>query len=313
MIDVIINLKKRMTIEKSNIFKITKELSGQRLDNFLIKKLKGLPKNLVYKLVRSGQVRVNRGRVRVSHRIVDGDLIRIPPFLQKDELISNQILFNSSSYIHYQNEDFIIINKPYGIAVHSGTNQKYDFLSSLKISENIQELSLVNRLDKNTSGCLLIAKNYSTSSYLGKELMKRNMLKKYYALLIGTLDKNIIEIETRITKDIKNKKMIIDNNLGDDAYTKITLLKQYESFCLVEVEIETGRTHQIRLHAASIGHPVAGDRKYNINDFKANIKSVGLKRTFLHAHYISFYFKEKYEFILDLPNELKEVLSKLED
>jgi len=313
MIGVIINLKKRMTIEKSNIFRITKELSGQRLDNFLIKKLKGLPKNLVYKLVRSGQVRVNRGRARVSHRIVDGDLIRIPPFLLKDELISNQILLNSSSYIHYQNEDFIIINKPYGIAVHSGTNQKYDFLSSLKISENIQDLSLVNRLDKNTSGCLLIAKNYSTSSYLGKELMKRNMLKKYYTLLIGKLDKNVIEIETRITKDIKNKKMIIDNNLGDDAYTKITLLKQYKSFCLVEVEIETGRTHQIRLHAASIGHPVAGDRKYNTNDLKAINKSIGLKRTFLHAHYLSFYFKEKYEFILDLPNDLKEVLSKLED
>ena len=313
MIGVIINLKKRMTIEKSNIFRITKELSGQRLDNFLIKKLKGLPKNLVYKLVRSGQVRVNRGRARVSHRIVDGDLIRIPPFLLKDELISNQILLNSSSYIHYQNEDFIIINKPYGIAVHSGTNQKYDFLSSLKISENIQDLSLVNRLDKNTSGCLLIAKNYSTSSYLGKELMKRNMLKKYYALLVGKLDKNVIEIETRITKDIKNKKMIIDNNLGDDAYTKITLLKQYKSFCLVEVEIETGRTHQIRLHAASIGHPVAGDRKYNTNDLKAINKSIGLKRTFLHAHYLFFYFKEKYEFILDLPNDLKEVLSKLED
>ena len=313
MIGVIINLKKRMTIEKSNIFRITKELSGQRLDNFLIKKLKGLPKNLVYKLVRSGQVRVNRGRARVSHRIVDGDLIRIPPFLLKDELISNQILLNSSSYIHYQNEDFIIINKPYGIAVHSGTNQKYDFLSSLKISENIQDLSLVNRLDKNTSGCLLIAKNYSTSSYLGKELMKRNMLKKYYTLLIGKLDKNVIEIETRITKDIKNKKMIIDNNLGDDAYTKITLLKQYKSFCLVEVEIETGRTHQIRLHAASIGHPVAGDRKYNTNDLKAINKSIGLKRTFLHAHYLFFYFKEKYEFILDLPYDLKEVLSKLED
>jgi len=138
MIGVIINLKKRMTIEKSNIFKITKELSGQRLDNFLIKKLKGLPKNLIYKLVRSGQVRVNKGRVKVSYRVQDDDLIRIPPFLLKNELISNQIQINSGDYIHYQNDDFIIIDKPYGIAVHSGTNQKYDFLSSLKASENIR-------------------------------------------------------------------------------------------------------------------------------------------------------------------------------
>jgi len=302
-----------MTIEKSNIFKITKELSGQRLDNFLIKKLKGLPKNLIYKLVRSGQVRVNKGRVKVSYRVQDDDLIRVPPFLLKNELISNQIQINSGDYIHYQNDDFIIIDKPYGIAVHSGTNQKYDFLSSLKASENIRDLSLVNRLDKNTSGCLLVAKNYQTSSHLGKELMNRNILKKYYALLTGKLEKNIIEIEDRITKDIKNKKMIIDNNLGDDAYTKVTLIKQFELFCLVEIEIETGRTHQIRLHASSIGHPVAGDRKYNTTNSREIDKSIGLKRTFLHAYYLSFYFKEKYEFILDLPNDLKEVLFRLED
>ena len=313
MIGVIINLKKLMTNEKSNIFEITKEFSGQRLDNFLIKKLKGLPKNLIYKLVRSGQVRVNKGRVKVSYRIQENDLIRIPPFLLKDELIANQIQINPTRYIHYQNDDFIIIDKPCGIAVHSGTNQKYDFLSSLKVSENIDDLSLVNRLDKNTSGCLLIAKNYQTSSHLGKELMNRNILKKYYALLTGKLEKNIIEVEDRITKDTTNKKMIIDNNLGNDAYTKITLIKQFELFCLVEIEIETGRTHQIRLHAASIGHPVAGDRKYNINNSREINKYLGLSRTFLHAYYLSFYFKEKYEFILDLPNDLKEVLSKLED
>jgi len=313
MIGVIINLKKLMTTEKSNIFEITKGFSGQRLDNFLIKNLKGLPRNLVYKLVRSGQVRVNKGRAKVSYRIRENDNIRVPPYLLKDELISNNILINPSSYIHYQNDDFLIINKPNGIAVHSGTNQKYDFLSSLKVSENLKDLSLVNRLDKNTSGCLLIAKNYKVSSYLGKELMNRNMKKKYYALLTGKLEKNIIEIESRITKDTKNKKMTIDNSVGDDAYTKITLKKQFKSFCLVDIEIETGRTHQIRLHAASIGHSVAGDRKYNTNHHREIDKSIGLKRTFLHAYYLSFYFKEKYEFILDLPDDLKEVLSKLED
>ena len=158
-----------MTTEKSNIFEITKGFSGQRLDNFLIKNLKGLPRNLVYKLVRSGQVRVNKGRAKVSYRIRENDNIRVPPYLLKDELISNNILINPSSYIHYQNDDFLIINKPNGIAVHSGTNQKYDFLSSLKVSENLKDLSLVNRLDKNTSGCLLIAKNYKVSSCLGKD------------------------------------------------------------------------------------------------------------------------------------------------
>ncbi len=313
MIGVIINLKKLMTSEKSNIFEITKEFSGQRLDNFLIKKLKGLPKNLVYKLVRSGQVRVNKGRVKVSYRIKENDHIRVPPHLLKDELISDNILINSSSYVHYQNDDFLIINKPHGIAVHSGTNQKHDFLSSLKVSENLKDLSLVNRLDINTSGCLLIAKNYRSSSYLGKELMNRNITKKYFALLTGKLEKNIVEIEARIIKDTKNKKMTIDNSTGDDAYTKIKLIKQFKSYCLVEIEIETGRTHQIRLHAASIGHSVAGDRKYNTSNSREIDKSFGIKRTFLHAYYLSFYFREKYEFILDLPKDIKEVLSKLED
>ena len=312
MIGGIINLKKSMIIEKSNIFEISKGFSGQRLDNFLLKKLKGLPRNLVYKLVRSGQVRVNKGRAKVSYKIQENDQIRIPPYLLKDEQISNKISIDSSSYIHYQNDEFMIIDKPYGIAVHSGTNQKFDFLSSLRATENIKDLSLVNRLDKNTSGCLLIAKNYQSSSYLGKELMKRNFKKKYYALLSGNLDKNVVEIEAKISKDVKNKKMITDNNLGVDAYTKITLIKQYESFTLVEIEIETGRTHQIRLHAASIGHAVAGDRKYNNNNSREINKSIGLKRIFLHAYYLSFYYEEKYEFILDLPDDLKEVLSNLE-
>ena len=301
-----------MAIEKSNIFTISKGFSGQRLDNFLLKKLKGLPRNLVYKLVRSGQVRVNKGRVRVSYRIKVNDLIRVPPHLLRDELISNKVKIDSSSYIHYQNEEFMIISKPHGIAVHSGTNQEFDFLSSLKSSENIKDLCLVNRLDKNTSGCLLIAKNYQAASYLGKELMNRSIKKKYYALLTGKLEKNIIEVESRITKDIYNKKMIIDSNTGNDAYTKITLIKQFKYFCLVQIEIETGRTHQIRLHTASIGHPVVGDRKYNAIDSKGTDKSIGLKRIFLHAYFLSFYYKEKYEFILDLPDDLKEVLSNIE-
>tara|TARA_Y100000768_G_scaffold326869_1_gene264359 strand:+ start:234 stop:1190 length:957 start_codon:yes stop_codon:yes gene_type:complete len=312
MIGVIINLKKRMTIEKSNIFKVDKQSQGQRLDNFLIKNLKGLPKSLVYKLVRSGQVRVNKGRTRVSYRLEANDLIRIPPYLLKDEVISSNIQINSSSFIHYQNDDFILINKPYGIAVHSGTNQKYDFLSSLKLSENTKDLSLVNRLDKNTSGCLLVAKNYQAASHLGKEFMNRNVKKKYFALLTGHLGKDIIEIESRITKDSKKRRMTIDKNLGNDAYTKITLIKQFKFNCLVEIEIETGRTHQIRLHTASIGHAIVGDRKYNDNNSNEINKLIGLRRIFLHSYYLSFYYKDEYEFILDLPDDLKEVLSTIE-
>jgi 23S rRNA pseudouridine955/2504/2580 synthase len=299
-------------MKKTNIFEINQELSGQRLDNFLIKKLKGLPKSLIYKLVRSGQVRVNKKRSKVSYRIAYNDFIRIPPHLVKENIISDNILLNTSEYIYYENENFILINKPYGISVHSGTNQKADFLSSLRKAQSNNDLSLVHRLDKNTSGCLLVSKNYQAASALGKELMNKNIRKKYYALLTGVLDKKIIEIESKIEKDTRQKKMTVNEDDGREAYTKITLLQKYKSFSFVEIEIETGRTHQIRVHASSIGHPVVGDNKYNMHNSKLINKKLNLRRLFLHAYYLSFYYDQKYEFILDLPDDLKDVLSIIE-
>ena len=281
-------------MKKSNIFEINQELSGQRLDNFLIKKLKGLPKSLIYKLVRSGQVRVNKKRSKVSYRISDNDFIRIPPHLIQENVIADKILLNTSEYIHYENENFMLLNKPYGISVHSGTNQEVDFLSSLRKSQNNNDLSLVHRLDKNTSGCLLVSKNYQVASALGKELMNKNIRKKYYALLIGVLEKEIIEIESKIEKNTKHQKMIVNENDGREAYTKITLLQKYKSFSFVEIEIETGRTHQIRVHTSSIGHPVVGDSKYEILNSKTINKQLNLKRLFLHAYYLSFYYGKKY-------------------
>ena len=301
-----------MGIKKSNIFEITEQLSGQRLDNFLLKQLKKVPKSLIYKLVRSGQVRVNKGRKPVSYRIKNDDIIRIPPYLLKDENISQGILEDPSAFIEYENENFIIINKPSGIAVHSGTHQKFDFLSSLRRAYKQNELSLVHRLDKNTSGCLLISKNYKSSSYLGKQFSQRGVRKKYYALLTGNLQKDNIVIQSGISKNTYERKMTVNNTSGKYAHTKIKLIKNFTSYSFVEITIETGRTHQIRLHTESIGHPIAGDVKYNDKNTKDINKRIKLKRLFLHSYYLSFYFDHEYEFILDLPTELKEVLSTLE-
>ena len=301
-----------MGIKKSNIFEISEQLSGQRLDNFLLKQLKSVPKSLIYKLVRSGQVRVNKGRKPVSYRIKNDDIVRIPPYLLKDENISQGILKDPSAFIEYENENFIIINKPSGIAVHSGTNQKFDFLSSLRRAYKKNELSLVHRLDKDTSGCLLISKNYKSSSYLGKQFSQRGVGKKYYALLTGNLEKENIDIESKISRNIHERKMTLNNTSGKYAHTKIKLIKNFRTYSYVEITIETGRTHQIRLHAESIGHPIAGDIKYNDKNIKEMNKRIKLKRLFLHSYYLSFYHDKQYEFILDLPMELKEVLSILE-
>ena len=275
-----------MGIKKSNIFEITEHLSGQRLDNFLLKQLKKVPKSLIYKLVRSGQVRVNKGRKPVSYRIKNDDIIRIPPYLLKDENISQGILKDPSAFIEYENENFIIINKPSGIAVHSGTNQKFDFLSSLKRAYKQNELSLVHRLDKNTSGCLLISKNYKSSSYLGKQFSQRGVRKKYYALLTGNLQKDNIDIQSGISKSTHERKMTVNNISGKYAHTKIKLIKNFTSYSFVEITIETGRTHQIRLHTESIGHPIAGDIKYNDKSTKDMNKRIKLKRLFLHSYYL---------------------------
>ena len=301
-----------MGIKKSNIFEITEQLSGQRLDNFLLKQLKKVPKSLIYKLVRSGQVRVNKGRKPVSYRIKNDDIVRIPPYLLKDKNISQGILEDPSAFIEYENKNFIIINKPSGIAVHSGTNQKFDFLSSLRRAYKQNELSLVHRLDKNTSGCLLISKNYKSSSYLGKQFSQRGVRKKYYALLTGNLQKNNIVIQSGISKNTHERKMTVSNTSGKYACTKIKLIKNFASYSFAEITIETGRTHQIRLHTESIGHPIAGDVKYNDKSIKDMNKRIKLKRLFLHSYYLSFNFDRGYEFILDLPTELKEVLSILE-
>ena len=301
-----------MNIKNTNIFNINEELCGQRLDNFLIKKLKGIPKSLIYKLVRSGQVRVNKKRIKVSYRIKLNDIVRIPPNIHKDQFISKNVISDSASYIEYENDNFLLINKPSGIAVHGGTNQKTDFLSSLKLSLENDNLTLVHRLDKNTSGCLLVAKNYHAASYLGKIFGQREIKKKYYALLSGHLKKDIIEIESKIKKDSNLKKMVISADNGKDAYSKITLIKKFRYYSLVEIEIETGRTHQIRAHVASIGHPIAGDKKYTTQEYNVMNKLIGLNRTFLHSFYLSFYFNEQYNFTIDLPDDLKEVLSRLE-
>ena len=159
----------------------------------------------------------------------------------------------------------------------------------------------------------MISKNYKSSSYLGKIFSQREVKKKYHALLVGCLEKDIIEIESKITKNTLQNKMTTTDNEGKDAYTKFKLIKKFKSYSFVEVEIETGRTHQIRVHAASIGHPIAGDNKYSNDEFKNKNKEISLNRLFLHSSHLSFYYEDKYVFILDLPNDLKEVLSMLED
>lgn len=296
---------------KTNHIEIKSSEEGQRLDNFLLKTLKNIPRSLVYKFIRSGQVRVNKKRTKQLYRIKSKDIIRIPPYIYPGEVIDKKLTVDPTKYIHFENDDFMLLNKPSGIAVHSGTSQKFDFLSSLKKVMNCNSLSLIHRLDKNTSGCLLIAKSYKSSSFLGKAMMNGLFSKKYIALLYGVINKNVISVSNKILKDTLNQKMVISKSEGKDASTVFKVIKRYEKYTLVQALIETGRTHQVRVHAHALGHPIVGDKKYTLEKFKSDC--IGFcNRLFLHSDYISFKYDRQYEFNLDLPNDLKEVLSLLE-
>ncbi len=289
---------------------------GQRLDNYLRKLLPGVPNSLIYKIIRDGQVRVNSGRVRPLYRLKTDDIVRIPPVSidSKPEFISRALIKDLKKIVLYEDEDFMVVNKPAGIAVHSGTNIKNDIISSLRTMEKYKNLSLVHRLDKNTSGCLILAKNYHTASKLGKTFQSSNIEKHYLSLLAGTLKGDKIAIDQPIMKNRNNHENSVSiSDKGKAALSYITLLKQFKECCLVDINIKTGRMHQIRVHAASIDQPVCGDTKYGHVETNKLLRNHGLKRMFLHSKKISFYFKQQHDIEAPTPEDLSLVIANLKN
>ena len=293
---------------------ISADQEGQRVDNYLRKILTGVPNSLIYKIIRDGQVRVNSGRIKPLYRLKVKDIVRIPPVSVDltSKSISNFLIKGLKKIILYENDDFMIINKPPGIAVHSGSKIEHDIMSSLKSVNKYKNLSLVHRLDKNTSGCLILAKNYLTASALGKIFMAGKVEKNYISLLSGTLTGDRIAIEHSLQRN-RGKKLnsVSVSDDGKEALSYISLLRQYRECCLVNIKIETGRMHQIRVHALSIGQPVCGDTKYGDKEVNKRMREYGLKRMFLHAKNISFFYKRKHIIEAPQPDDLTLVIENL--
>ena len=297
---------------------IPAEQEGQRLDNYLRKILTGVPNSLIYKIIRDGQVRVNSGRIKPLYKLKANDIVRIPPVSVDltSQSVSKFLTRSLKKIILYENDDFMVINKPPGIAVHSGSKVEHDIMSSLKSVDKYKSLSLVHRLDKNTSGCLILAKHYQAASALGKIFMSGAVEKNYISLLSGALVGDRIAVEHSLVRNKGNKTNSVSvsaDGRGREALSYITLLRQYRECCLVNIKIETGRMHQIRVHALSIGQPVCGDTKYGDKEVNKKLREHGLKRMFLHSKDISFFYKGRHTIVAPQPEDLTLVIDNLKN
>lgn len=281
---------------------------GQRLDNYLIRILKGVPKSHIYRIIRSGEVRVNKKRAQVSTRLSCNDRVRIPPVrvsAEKETHVGKSFEKELKDCVIFESKELLVVNKPTGIAVHGGSGLSLGMIEAFrKIRHDLVYLELVHRLDKETSGCLLFAKKRSILRAIQDLLARRAVIKTYWALLSGPWSgpKSRWVDVALIKNTLKSgERMVTIAEDGKPSLTHFKLLENYPDACLVEVTPKTGRTHQIRVHSVFLNHPIIGDPKYGNATLPSNIE-VGKKRLYLHARSFEFTLegvKHRYEAPLD--------------
>ena len=300
---------------------IDPEIAGQRLDNFLLGRLKGAPRSLVYRLLRTGQVRVNGGRAKPDTRLNGGDRVRIPPvrLAQPDAPVaaSGAMLERIAAAIVFEDRHVLVLDKPSGLAAHGGSGIRHGAIEALRELRGEQRLELVHRLDRDTSGILVFAKTRAALLALQAQLREGAADKRYLALLAGRLQPSPFRVEAPLRKQVLQggERMVRVAADGKPSTSVFTASQRLPGATLAEVRIETGRTHQIRVHAQHIGHPVAGDEKYGDPEFSARMKKFGLRRLFLHAASLRLRGPgdEDYLFHAPLPSDLADPLARLGD
>lgn len=309
--------------------RVAEDRAGQRLDNFLLGQLKGAPKSLIYKIVRSGQVRINGGRAKPDTRLAAGDEVRIPPVRLGDPADKGDpaagLLRAMEAAIVFEDERLLAISKPSGVASHGGSGIGFGVIETLRALRPNQSLELVHRLDRDTSGLMVIAKKRAALSQiqaLMREGSGQGIRKRYLALLAGRMPDGVMSVDAPLHVGLRQggerHVQVVSDRSGAGGKPSLSHFKVLErrgghSYC--EVRIETGRTHQIRVHAQHIGHPVAGDDKYGDADINKRLREqVGLKRLFLHAASLEFALdggKAPYVLNAPLAGELVAVLDRL--
>lgn len=308
---------------KVRLVEVDDEQAGGRLDNFLARHLKGVPKTVLYRIIRKGEVRVNKGRCKPDYRIKAGDTVRIPPVRQGERPVAapppGQVLDTLAASIIWEDRGLYVLNKPSGMAVHGGSGLRFGVIEAMRaLFPREKHLELVHRLDRETSGCLLIARKRSYLRYLQEQIREKRVNKHYQALLMGEfyageqtveapLQKNTLQSGERIVRVDPDGKPSVSVFASEQVWPGI-------GASLANILAVTGRTHQIRVHAAWLGHPIAGDEKYGDREFNRQMADKGLRRLFLHAREIEFQIpdqKAPLRIRAPLGPDLRDVLERL--
>ncbi len=313
-------------VHKVRFVTIDASHAGQRIDNFLLRELKNAPRSYVYRILRKGEVRVNKKRAKPTLKLQDQDIVRIPPVylpVQKaQESVPKSFLETLSASILLEDDDIILINKPSGLAVHGGSGVRFGLIESFRqLRPELPFIELVHRLDKETSGIVMLAKSRGVLLELHEMLKQKQINKFYQTLILGKWQggKQHIKNHLQRNRGSKQKVRVVTDENADKAKESESIFRPlavYQQYSLMEVELLTGRMHQIRTQLADFGHPVMGDSQYG--DFAANRvakKEIGLKRLFLHAYHLTFTLKSSgkiYDCKIDLPGDLAASIEKIE-
>jgi len=297
--------------------KVSQDRSGQRIDNFLAAQMKGVPKSAIYRMIRTGQVRVNGGRCKPEYKLAAGDEVRIPPVRSRDTgpvQVSQDVVDQVTAAILYEDTDYLVIDKPCGMAVHSGSQLPWGLIDAVRQARPGEYVELAHRLDRETSGCVALARNGRALAHLAGQFRNGEVVKFYLCLLDGRIKEARVEVDAPLRKvRTGDEHEMQTDESGKAALTQFRLLQAFGDCSYVEAELFTGRTHQIRVHASHLGLPVAGDQRYsNANSLK-KWRSRGLNRLFLHAHRLSFRSLDGETITCHalLPDALRQVLDRL--
>jgi 23S rRNA pseudouridine955/2504/2580 synthase len=306
--------------DKPNVqwLEIDAEHAGQRLDNFLLARLKGAPKSLVYRILRKGEVRVNKGRAKPEQRLQAGDVVRIPPVRLGEKApprAGEELKHTLEQAVLHEDAHLLVLNKPHGLPVHAGSGVHVGVIEALRdLRPDLPGLELAHRLDRDTSGVLVLVKDRPTLLRVHALLREETAHKTYHALVHGHLPERLTEVRAPLEKNALRggERLVEVRPDGKPSLTRFRILERFAEATLVEASPITGRTHQIRVHAAHAGHPIALDDKYGDARRDAVLKTIGLKRLFLHAARIELSFGDKTLCVrAPLPDALSSVLEAL--
>ncbi|MGN6323176.1 MAG: RluA family pseudouridine synthase [Dyella sp.] len=294
------------------------ERDGQRIDNALVTLLKGVPKSMIYRLLRTGQVRVNGKRAKPDTRLAQGDTLRIPPVRvaerPAEQGAPQAALAAVADAVIFEDKHFLVIDKPAGMASHGGSGVSFGAIELLRQARPKDHLELVHRLDRDTSGVLVFARTRAGLTGLQAAIRAGEVTKQYLCLMVGRPNKAKFDVNAPLKKSVLQggERMVRVAEDGKPSLTFFREMEQYPGARLMQATLGTGRTHQIRVHAAHVGHPLAGDPKYGDKEANKRFRDLGLHRLFLHASNLSFELDGRaYGFSAPLPDDLKDVLDRL--